>query len=105
MVDREARGKLAERVRHLATDRITQNEFYEMSMAFLSAQKDPVLDAIYFEAEEIELWERQDFARWINFLYTNQEYKWASDKWGGLVFLITAFMIALYICSPICAAS
>jgi hypothetical protein len=76
MVDREARDKFAELVRHLANGRISEKHFDETLESLPSTGKDPVFGAIIEELYTIEFAPLPDVARWILFLQTDMEYEW-----------------------------
>jgi len=89
MLDRESRTKLAELIRHLATGRITNDEF-EDRLSLRST--DPAIWAVFSCGAWClysDLWEyqltgkyrlpkdaRREVARWILFLKTDFEYEW-----------------------------
>ena len=76
MVDRAARDQMAELVRHLATDRISEKEFDNALERIDSVGYDPAIEAIFEETCRIDRVKRRDIARCILFLYSDSEYKW-----------------------------
>ena len=76
MVDREARDKFAELVRHLANGRITETDFDDALESLPFSGKDRIVDAIFEETFGIKEAPRREVARWILFLQSDLEYKW-----------------------------
>ena len=96
MIDREARDKAAEALRHFLSERLTNEEFVNL---YPASKKDRVIQAIYntvwnlfddFEEHILagkyalsgEL--KKEVLRGIMFLYTDQEYSWPRIDAPGL---------------------
>jgi hypothetical protein len=85
MIDRAARDRLAELVRHFVSNRISNIDFDDA--AFDIKSKDPAVKAIReelwlcyddFSTHQLELSkdERRIISRWVMFLKTDCEYVW-----------------------------
>lgn len=99
MIDRRARTRLAEGIRHLVSGLITNDEFEDI---FVLDSDDPAILEIFHEAwllysdmEEHRLVGRRrmpreakrEIARWIVFLASDREYEWPVHRgWSGLCF-------------------
>ena len=95
MIDIEARRKAAEIARHFASGQITNFEFENEFPDSKDSAIDAILDTfwgIYDDFKEHKIndqWEvPKDFkkmmARWVMFLYSNEEYKWPKISQPGL---------------------
>lgn len=95
MIDTQARKEAAEVARHFASGQITNFEFENK----LPSSKDPAIWAVedtfwclYDDFKEHKLnehWEipkefKTMMARWVMFLYTNEEYKWPKISHPGI---------------------
>lgn len=107
MIDREARNRYAQLLRHFASGRIT-NFDYDDGFDAIDSKDDAILQ-IY-----VALWpsysdvrkhtmtgshaltreQRHIVARWITFLYSDFEYEWPVTKWGGC--LLNLFTLGLW---------
>ena len=111
MVDTRARNLLAERLRHLASGRITNDEFEDSLWVNTEdrgywAVKDYALGGIYGDLEEYKLAgnraltkaQRRMVARLIVFLHSDREYEWPRHRYEGcrgmLLHVITLGMLA-----------
>jgi hypothetical protein len=106
MVNRSARDRLAESLRHFAAGRLTWREFIDRQASVASGAADPTISGILDRAwrfhpcdcDDDELGmtqcalcrdartvlgraDRREVARWIVFLYSDLEYEWG---WGRL---------------------
>jgi len=93
MIDRNARDRLAEAIRHLAAGTITNVEFGERA---LSSSADPAVHAVFLGgpwflyhdlasyrlkgAHRLSPAVRREAARWILFLKSDLPYEWPVDR-------------------------
>jgi hypothetical protein len=109
VVDREARNKLAEAIRALASGLITNDEFEDKRLPYNSG--DPAISEVfskgawllYSDFEEYHLSNihrldektKSDVARWILFLKTDLPYEWpvTNIKQGLLLFIGNIFTL------------
>ncbi|MHC4153518.1 MAG: DUF1707 domain-containing protein [Planctomycetota bacterium] len=112
MVDREARDKTAELLRHFAAGRITNDEFED---GLPSKSKDPAIGGIcwaawflYDDLKEHKLIRRhavtkdgkRHIARWVVFLKSDLEYEWDdSTVFTGL--LLSTLLLIIGIIGPV----
>ena len=98
MVDRNARNRLADGIRHLAAGAITNWEFEDRA---ISASSDPAIHAVYlsgpwFLYHDIMRYRlrgryrlspavRREAARWVLFLKTNLPYEWRLARGNALI--------------------
>lgn len=95
MIDRDARNRLAEGIRHLAAGIITNVEFEERALSF---SVDPAVHAIFLGGpwflyhdlmryrlkgkDRLSPAVRREAARWILFLKTDLPYEWPVERRG-----------------------
>ena len=100
MIDRDARNRLAECIRHLAAGVITNVEFEDR---VLSRSSDPAIEAIFLGgpwflyhdivcyrlrgADRLSPAVRREAARWIVFLKSDLPYEWSVQRRGILASL------------------
>jgi hypothetical protein len=89
LIHRESRNQLAQALRHYVSGRITNDELFDVGMDI--DWRDRGANAVYQMAwnyyddnhlhyatgkHQISGTHRKDFARWIAFLYSDEEYLW-----------------------------
>jgi hypothetical protein len=117
MIDRDARNKLAETLRHLLSGQITNDQF---ETAALIESDDPIIDAVVDQAwflysdwyehkltgsHALSKSDRQTVSQFILFLHSELEYEWPRHPLGEgikaiarpLLYLLSFGLIPLYI--------
>jgi hypothetical protein len=102
MIDRRRRDQFAELLRHFAAGRLTNDDYEDrVGLVMDEADDDPALDVVYEQAwllyddlrTQLGRAGRREVARWVLFLYSDQEYEWPRrlphDRWYLLLNIAT----------------
>ncbi len=95
MIDRVSRDKTAELLRHFISGQLTNFDFEEEMSSSKDAVISEIYDSIWLFYDDFTKHKMKDdwalpketktlMARWIMFLYTNEEYKWPKFRFAGI---------------------
>lgn len=106
MIDREARDKMAEILRHFAAGQLSNFDFEDQVPSTTDAAVRAIYDTVWCFYDDLEKhymkgkWAFSDsiksqVARWSLFLYSNEEYGWPDIRFSGIRPLKHGFISSL----------